>query len=292
VGNGVYSGTLPDYPTCDFYVEGIFSSKQENDIKLQVTSQGAKDEKPLTVTPVVQSFKTTIPTPSVAFEAAMYDPTVVDGSVGLRAAKPAATPDGDITPGIRFDSHVLLGDDEEISASFLQNLLSVTNGFNGSAAGFIYAPQFNIPNQNLKIRVTQGKPVAAFPILDAIPPGDDPLYPTDVAPFPNAADIIATDAPSMVAPTLEVSKKLAKMDVKETFCTYVVAVYSDGSVYALANMEWSVNFYADTWAQDKGVTRIDAASKVAVERDWRRDISGPAKTAKPVALDSTTITSM
>ena len=60
-GNGVYSGTLPNFPASTFYVEGILPSKVASDVTVQVRYNplpgiNVTDQDPVTVTPVVDEF--------------------------------------------------------------------------------------------------------------------------------------------------------------------------------------------------------------------------------------------
>ena len=88
------------------------------------------------------------------------------------------------------------------------------------------------------------------------------------------------DYPSTGWPTN--SDQLDKLDLKYSLRSYLIVRYADNTIYPIAYWDWNANFFATTNVVDKGVSVIDAASKVSVEGSWVRSNSDPMRTAGPI----------
>ncbi|MBX9625692.1 MAG: hypothetical protein K2X82_17960 [Gemmataceae bacterium] len=264
-----------------FYVEGTHeSSSSLNDVRIDLTftttatnpQQTVERSNTVMVTPffpTINSFTSTIPTPSVNF----YKQRPVDGLEGLVAANPPAVA-GEWTAGIAFDAQITNG---PLTMKYVQNFRNLQNGANGSGAGAVFTTASGLANQNYLPTVASKY---TYPGLDSTNPAD----PTAVSEFSstataNGVTIHMEDSPQTGVPAE--ADKLDKLDMKYLLRLYVVVQYADQSLYPIAYWDWNVNFFATTNVAGKGVSVIAAASKVGVEGGWVKSNADPLKTKGP-----------
>lgn len=286
----VPAGTDPY--TLTLYVEGDHESDGTTDTSDQkftftpsvLPQRAVEKEVNLLVTPITIGFGTTVPNPSIVLW------NLTDNLAGMIAVKPA-TATTPVQSGIEFQADFVNNYIGKLV--FIQDLISDDNGANGSGAGAVYTDGSK-KNSLLPI----GSP-ASYPMLDNT--GTSTLNAEAVNPeytesrktiFLDQAQtkvrISAADNPSTGTPGTDFTDaaKADKVDLKRNYETFVGIRFDDGSVYLIANMKWSVNFYATGNVFNKGAMTIQAASKVLVTNDWRRDNKDPLATSGIAANDA------
>jgi hypothetical protein len=258
VGNGVYQGSLPTFPTCTFYIEGIRPSRQGgNDVMLKVKYQGmpgpgqqdppppAEDQKSLTVTPVVQEFSVNPKDPDNTSWLKNENGVIFGISSGEQADGELQ---GSTKPGVKYTADLNV---KGIGGKgmFLQNvtMLSHANPAVELTNGNKYNPYF----QN------QG-----FPLLDA--PEGDIFYPTQngVVYDSNRQMIWSVDTPGLGH--IGFAGNLSSMDATFQARMYLVWEFPDPdlTIYTLAWADWQVVFQASTGA---GGLQLSPNSVVSAE---------------------------
>jgi hypothetical protein len=261
-GNGVYTGTLPTYPTCTFYVEGIRPSKQANDVKLNVQAHFMQmgqppltvvDEELLTVTPVMAEFSVTPRDPAQV----MGDTTQItflrnlQGQiVGLNSGSqsgPGGDPggnDGNLNRiGASFTADLNPRTNVAGQPQFLQTMTIVTNG--DPFGAFI-----NGGVGNLDMRLAGGE---TFPILDTSLAQKPFYWPSGSIRFPDTADrvrLTSKDTPFLAEKeTFNTSAWAGLIDTMEVtydLRLFLVWEFADSTIYTLGKVDWRVVFYAFT----------------------------------------------
>lgn len=284
-GNGVYSGTLPDYPTSTFYVEGIRPSKQANDVRLKVGAsfaQGPGGQPPpvqaettLTVTPVVAEFSVTPKQGGQVTFLKNLQGQIVGLNSGTQSADGGPVDSGATDPnnvGAIFTANVdprtgIAGD-----AQFLQTI-TVTNG---DPSGVSLS---GLGDRNM--RRSDGQP---FPILDSVR-GFEPFYPV-FSRAPNTTDrvqLTAFDTP-YVAERVDFNNStwanlITRMDVTYAFRLHLVWHYPDpdGTIFSLAKVDWWVVFR--TADLDPIIVSPDS---IITADPFQRYYADPARVIRPI----------
>src|SRR5439155_26647002 len=115
------------------------------------------------------------------------DQNPVDGLEGLVAKVPPNTPGATFNAGVTRTN--LSGNEV-----FIQNFISVTNGFNGSAAGWVYTAASGLANENLVPINGTSFPYLDEPTTMGPPPPALPAYNYQFNYTTNTADTqVATD---------------------------------------------------------------------------------------------------
>ncbi len=252
-GEFTVGGISPANNTVTFYVEGTHQSSTTADyayINLQYTPPGGDTitkQIQVLVTPILLSYVGTTPNPNVTFI------NGINGLEGIQAQNPAGAV-GQVS-GITLKANVQTSSCEFMN--FIQNATGDTNGANGGTGdGGVWlndgATIYDlIPNDGLN-----------FPFLDT-PQGNAPGNP--YMPSVGAGNLyITADSPQLQAKNPAVSATVSTIDLGESYSTYLVVKYADNSIYPIACLDWSVNFYATTWVQNQGVTVINPASGVSI----------------------------
>jgi hypothetical protein len=281
LGNGVYQGILPNFPTTDFYVEGIRPSKTANDVKIKVSYTPIMGptvfsaETTLTVTPVVKEFSVT---PKEGGQVTFLKNNVGQ-IVGLNSgaqAKNGGWPDGtDVHPndlsgaGAVFFAVVEPRTGIEGTPEFLQTIV-VTNG-DPSGVSLSGIGDYNM-----------GLDGEIFPILDTFP-ALVPFYQSLKG--PNNSDKVqmtAKDSPIVVEKELYNTSGwaglIARMDVTYSLRLHLVWQFPDDTIFSLAKVDWSVVFRADS---PDGDLVIDPAS-VITANPFELNNLNPARVLGPV----------
>jgi hypothetical protein len=264
-------GSLPNYPTSTFYVEGTRPSLAVEDITLRVShTQGARTvtkEQKLTVTPVVAEFSVNPHVPS----GTTFMTNVNDAITGLNAGEQS---DGGMFPssghaGVTFTAD-LNPAGEAGRGAFVQN---VTGLINGSSGGILFDDE-TIKNVGLRNDLS-------FPISD---PGgaNSPLYNSPIFTNivgPNATRHNFSDADTPYFASDEWAGRLSGMDITFQARMYLVWKYNDDTLYTLARADWQVAFQA-TLVPTIGLaipttSVVSASPKVVTNADPAK-VVGPA----------------
>ncbi|HEY2785950.1 MAG TPA: VCBS repeat-containing protein [Fimbriiglobus sp.] len=244
----------------------------------QVTAQKSVND--IVVTPILDDLSVVIPNPSVEF----VDQANQDGRLGLRAAKT----DGNLMyHGITFLASVTNGN---MSIKYTQVITGLFNNANGSGAGAVYTDA-----SKMNLLPTPKNPqtdTLTYPALD-VQSAADPVSAGNFVLTPRVDPatgqqtgvyVRCSDFPSTGIPLNEPS--LDRIDFRMEYRTYLVVQYGgdDGSLYTFGYVDWSVVFFAKTNVANKGVTVIDAKSKVAVDPNQllRSGNPDPSKTVGPI----------
>jgi hypothetical protein len=225
-----------------------------------------------TVTPLINAFSVTPAGGANGQNINFRDQNPVDGLEGIQAFVPPAVPGAAFAADVTRTS--LQGNEV-----FIQNFLSVTNGFNGSAAGWIYTAASGLANMNLK-------PInnTAFPYLDANPgppPPATPEYDYQFNYTTNTTDRqVAADSDSPSSGWAANSDKGNIIDVRYKYTLYLVWKYPGGIYYPIANINWYVNFYANRNVPNIGVTNILLPRGITADA-YQRSNTVPQKMAPP-----------
>ena len=243
VGTGGFSGggtgTLPNYPSSDFYVEGTRPSLAENDITIRVSYVlGGKTytkERQLTVTPVVAAFSVDPKDPSATTFMRNAGGSIVGVNSGTQSGNGAVPNSG--SPGVTFNADLRPAGGGGVG-SFLQVVTGLTNG---SPAGITFSDGGN-KNVFLRDGLT-------FPILD---PGGklDPLYNSPdfrniVGPGAARHRFSDTDTPWFADDPAWVDN-FQGINVTFQARMYLVWEFNDDTLYTLARADWQVVFHATT----------------------------------------------
>ena len=114
--------------------------------------------------------------------------------------------------------------------------------------------------------------------------GTDPFYYTTTQFVSDGVTrYMMSDSPQTGNPAN--SPSATSIDYREYFTAYLVANYPDGSIYAIANRKWDVNFWADTNNPVTGVTVIRAPNGTTVG-SLSYSNANPPKTVGPFATDN------
>jgi hypothetical protein len=274
-------------PTIKFYVEGTHESQSADDtfVDAVFTSTdnplvSASDRKALTVTPVINSFTKSIPTPSVSFKNRTDPP---NGLKGIIAQKYSDQVGGQSTPGITFNAEVVNGG---LPMTYVQEWRSLINGYNEDGA----AVKLVNPDSQ-RIFVIKDGVQANWPLLDTAPPGTNPSYAlttvTNLQTTPASVKVSANDSPDFGFQDPATNERISLIDFKDLLRIYLVVRYSrDQSIYPIAFWNWGVNFYATNRVANKGLTVINDASKVTADDNYTRLNLDPEKTKPPVGNGS------
>ena len=256
LGNGLYQGNLANYPTSDFYVEGMRPSKAANDVKIRVKESFAMPgpgqpphapisaEQTLTVTPVVGQFEVT---PKQGGQVTFLRNQVGD-IVGLNSGTQAQN--GGLPDGTDLNPNNLIG-----AGAVFFAVVEPRTGLGGT-------PEFL-----QKINVTNGNPAGVtvtgvgnrdmqrsdgqlFPILDSVP-ASLPFYPSLKGPNNDVkVQLTYADTPYVVElqnfNNSTWANQITNMDITYDFRLNLVWHFTDGTIYSLAKVAWDVVFRATT----------------------------------------------
>lgn len=260
------------------YVEGDHESFALDDTEIQAVftsndgTETATSVTYVTVAPVLNSSEVTIPSQSVVF----YNQNPVNGLQGLAAQTPSGT------PGFTLTANVTNG---PLQMTYVQDVMSTQNGFNSPNPGALFTmasgifPQDLLPKPGSKV---------TYPALDSLA-STLPTYPyTSVTQLEDctSVDVIMTDSPSTGYPGNGViaASFATKVDYKQSFQTWLVVQYPDANntIYPIANLTWSVNFWATDNVPNSGVSVIQPASMVSLVTPLTASNDNPAQTGGPV----------
>lgn len=251
-GGGIFAsgnGTLPAYPSVDFFVEGTRPSLAANDITIRASYvQGGvtvTSDQQLTVTPVVAEFSVT---PKQGGRVTLLRETFGQ-IVGLNSG--TQTPNGgDAGGGAGGDANnvgaVFTADLNPRTGlngnpQFLQTVTAVTNG---NPSGVSLAGL-----RDLNLQLAAGE---AFPILNSPNVAASPFYPALLR-APNTADRVhmtSWDSPYMTdLANFNLSTwagSLTRMDLTFDARLLLVWQFADGAIYTLGRVDWRVVFKATT----------------------------------------------
>jgi hypothetical protein len=206
---------------------------------------------------VTKSLKITVtPIPS-GYDATPAKPTSVDykNGVNIEEGLIAEGPSPRRTRGITFRADVVSAGIKSGYAGFVQNVTSLQNGVNGraenpDASGWMYTtgngPDKNMrPVEGSKLDYDDRSKTITTPVLDLFR-GTGPIYDVGFRDQPPGAEqrITANDSPWTGNPDRTKTAKTVAIDYKVDFKTYLVWRYKDETLYTLAYLTWSVNFYA------------------------------------------------
>ncbi len=273
--------------TIPFYIEGRHESMSEDDRSLVTwtfTPQNpnvqavSSIEYGIKVAPILSSFWTTSPTPSVSFR----DPANGDIRFGIRAGQPGVGGANDL-PGITVNATVRTGG---LSVSYVQNQTGMLNGPNAGGPGMTMVNPAS--NRNFVIDPALN---VAFPILDNHTGAMPLVESTTTAPLLGGAavNIRMKDSPQFYFANMADNVRISLVDYMQAFRTYVVVRYSDGSIYSIAYINWFANFYATNYVAGRGVTVIDPASAVVADQAYTKSNTNP-QTSGPIANRGITLT--
>ena len=274
--------------TVTLYVEGQHESLQLNDSLFSATftlgadaNVKASDSKAVTIAPVIKSFLATTPNAnSINFK----NQVPLNGLDGLVAAYPP-NPTANFGPGwtssMKFEAEVIYG--SGMSPEYLQNVIFVVNGANGSAAALVAVRPAQNWNFMIDPALVAADPTLDFPLLDANIPGTNPFYPSKKTIMINSTRISTSDSPNVTARTEAINERLSIIDVKDEFRMHLVILFDDQSIYSIASIDWNANSFATDNVVGSGVSKIANASKVGIDSPWQRSNANPAKTIGPVA---------
>lgn len=258
-------GSLPNYPTSDFYVEGIRPSKVPNDVKIKVKAAfmqapgepapppPAESEKTLTVTPVITGFSVNPkpPDPHTTF----YRHTT--GKIGGINSGRQSADGGDPNSGQKGAEFTadLIKTNALGRGYFIHNVIDLING-NPSAV--------ELTNQ-AKANWTLPAPLS-YPILDWVAGNNaQPFYPSDdvIAISPDRHNFKAHDTPSFFLSLAQLGvDEIVRFDLTFDAELYLVFRFDDGTVYTLARAYWQVIFKA---SMVNNALTIDQNSIVSAE---------------------------
>lgn len=275
-GNGVFQGSLPSFPTCDFYIEGIRPSKAANDVKVKVRYTSGmpgpgqpppapvEAEKTLAVTPIVSEFSVNPKDPATATFIADDEGRIYGISSG---EQPNGGVQGATKPGVKYTADLTVsGIDGD--AWFLQNVTDLSYGESAVTLrdGSRYDPSFGD---------------ATFPILDWVePPAGAPMpfYPSiaGLVYDSNRKMIGSIDTPAIGSSTL-FAGQLDEMDIIFQARMYLVWKYSDDTIYTLARADWQAVFQSTNLDHDP----VLLASSVVSVSPMVRMNTDPAKIVGP-----------
>ena len=230
-------GNLPNYPSSDFYVEGIRLSRAENDITIRVSYSLAgktyTKERQLTVTPVVAEFSVNLSKdpPKTSFM------TVGGGAIAGLNSGQQAMPGGDAgtgAVGATFTADLRPAGSGGKGA-FVQVVTDVTNG-NPAGITFLDGTQ----------KDAALKDGLLFPILDP-GGGSSPLYNSPA--FANIVPPIAArqnfrDLDTPYIARVAWAGNLDSMNITFQARMYLVWQFDDGTLYTLARADWQVVFHS------------------------------------------------
>ena len=186
--------------------------------------------------------------------------------------------------GITFLADVMTTGNQPIK--YLQNILNEVNGPNAGGATFTFHIRPN-GGERLFDLIPDPMSGATFPFLDSNSknPAADPTIASGSipSPNPNSATYFTVDSPARAI--IANGKNLKQLDEKLTFRMYLRIQYEDGTLYAIANWNWNVNFYGKGWVEGTGMTVIDPSSKVLADADWTRSNDDPTRTIPPNLTD-------
>jgi len=200
----------------------------------------------VTVTPVVNKFVAT-PAQGQTINFVDYGPPST-GLQGLRAAQPPLVNGQLSVPGITFESNTIGN-----NVQFVQNVLGVANGINDDGAAWEYADGSQWQSRNVGT-----KPNTSFPYLDSKSGKYYPSVPT--INNDGSLTLKAEDSPGTGYP--DHADEIRTIDYEEYFKIWLVATFSDGTVYGVAHINWEVNFFATVNTPGKGVTYISTVSGI------------------------------
>jgi hypothetical protein len=285
---------LGNQGTVTVYVEGIHESRSAGDVAVHLTYTTSSNvvldffSQRVTVTPIVESFTGTPPPGQSVYFTNTYAAKVFgnnpnapeDGSGGMWAS--GIGPNNKDLPGIAFRADVTTGGLPDMSMNFAQNMTAWRNGVNTRNAGYGWTfQQQQPPNPRLVPYSVTKKPQyqwAPYPMLDALQGqylygyGEHP-----VVPRPNGVIVETEDSPRTGTPKLagivqeEDLGWTNLIDLREEFRMHLVIAYSDGSIYPVAALNWSVNFWGDT----RGVNQQGVGVGPTVNRDPQGVRAGP-----------------
>jgi hypothetical protein len=270
--NTTWTGTV--------YIEGTHESAALNDVQVEVafastdSTEYASSFTNVTVAPVLNSSTTVIPTPSVSFK----NQNPVNGVGGLIAQSAAGA-----IAGFILISNVTNG---PLTMGYVQDVINIQNGANGSAAGVVYTGASGFVNQNL-LPTPESK--LTWPGLDSY--SDNPTNnTTTVTAGPAGSGTVNVnffDPPSTGMPGDDPAHGQAAnfLDIKDSFQIWLVVQYIDANktIYPIANLTWSANFYATINAPNAGVSQLSPLSVVTATA-LQSSNANPVQTGGPIAL--------
>jgi hypothetical protein len=267
------------------YVEGVHESITLLDIRITVLyTPDEPDLAPVTVqrsatvTPLINSFTAT-PT-AMTF----MDSLRPVGTHGLLAGSAPA-------PGISLRADVING---PLTMKFSQNVTDDIPHFNGSPAGYVYtaagiaAGLHNLNYVPDPAKTFSDGAVLQFPLLDAGAGGITDYNGFNSVPNPTGDSVVITANDSPASFARNNNDKLEKIDDFFKARAYLVVSYGDGSIYTVAYINWSANFYATTNAGPGGVgVTVIQTSSVVIPNDYVRSNENP-ETRTPTYNDGMT----
>jgi hypothetical protein len=253
------------------YIEGTHESATLNDVTVIVYFQSTdgtesiSDRNTLSVTPVLM--------------AAIYLPGTVtfanqnpvNGINGLTSAIPG--PGGTTIPGFELASNLTVGN---LSMGYVQDVMNVQNGFNGTGAGANFIN--NLPPMNDLPKPGSG---LTFPAVDG-----SPTYPSVIAAGANNTETVGMDdSPITGAPGGKpgLGAQANSVDYLESFQTYLVVIFPGGILYPIANVGWQVNFFATVNVANAGVSQLGQNSTVSITSLFTPSNTNPPQTGGPMA---------
>jgi hypothetical protein len=296
--------------TATFFVEGAHESDRVDDFTVTVTwtsQTGIVEVKKgtVTVTPIITKFTATpAPSPNITFNYNWLHGGLLGeqnvpptGYMGLNAHGVDPNDPTKKVPGIAFSAEVITGG-QFWTVEYVQDLMKIENGVNsGTGKGVTFKdnrfpPEFFGPTPGSGLHIPGLDTHRNDSIFYSDYLGPDPNGTTQ--PIANGVRIQSTDIPSTGAASyggavaLDDCKWVNLIDMRETFRTYVAVGYSDGSIWSIAYHDWWANFYADTWAQDRGPTQIEDPNGVKrLTATFVRSNQNPW-TAGPIVLGNLT----
>lgn len=269
-GTVVYSGTLPDYPLCDFYVEGLETSASQRDVTVSVTlGIYPPATQQLSVVPIITNMEVRPSNPNTV--TLLRDP---QGSViGLNSGEQFpvnSVPYDTLKPGATFVARVwrpgVFG-----NAGFVQNITNVVQG----------DPAVVLTTNDYYVHYLRS---GSYPILDYVANERGvPIYPTLLDnSVPDEQGLASKDTPHVGA--FEFADLISSMDLTFQARLYTVWQFDDQSIYTLGTEDWQAVFKA---SRVNGVLTPDPASIVTAQ-PYVRSHQNPGTTAYPPSYNEST----
>jgi hypothetical protein len=285
-----FSGAHTGGDGLEFYIEGVHESLDPGDVGVEVifTPDGGGAQWSniynLTVTPLITSFTATPldGQPNVEFRN-RTNTWSGDSRDGLRASQSnAAGPWG----SMRFTAEVT-GRNISGGIAFVNELTADINGANsGEGHGWVFRSDAMRAPWDMVIEdwVTD-----SYPFLDTDVRSPDgityPLDATEVTQDGDGVKIYAADMPFSGVVT-DPQGETQCVDLKMCFELFLVCKYTDGSIYAIASTNWSVNFYATGDVPTLGATDILDPNGVRSDGSFTRSNADP-RTGGTLGNDAT-----
>jgi hypothetical protein len=230
-------GFLPDYPTCDFYVEGINPSAAENDVTISVTydngTVGVGAAATLTVTPMINSFTVTRKNPPTASFYRNASHVILGISSGDQAD---GAPRGSDATAVRYDADLnvrgISGD-----PGFIQNVTGLIRG--SPAVALANGTQYNISLGDATLPMEDADLEAALPFYRTIPTA---LY------GPLQKVVYSYDTPTFTDDRF--AGQIESMDITFQARLYLTWIFGDNTIYTLARDDWQAVFQSTNLDHD------------------------------------------